>query len=100
MSSALEHPQCAHWITRRNRRCSSVVTQAGETYCSLHTPEALARAREQSAKALQKAADGKATAAAGHAPRSKYRRLESTHRQHPTGANVSALSEGAWSEGA
>ena len=46
-------PHCAHWIARKQRFCSSTVTQTGEVYCSQHTPEALSEARARVEKILQ-----------------------------------------------
>jgi tRNA G46 methylase TrmB len=64
--------QCAHWIERRQRYCTSVVVQGGDTYCSQHTPEALAAARARSAASA-------AAENAGDRRERKYRRLESQH---------------------
>lgn len=68
-------PHCAHWIARKQRFCSSTVTQTGEVYCSQHTPEALSEARARSA--------ANSAACSIHEnvlPQLKYRRLESQHR--------------------
>lgn len=77
--------QCEHWIARKERCCTSTVTQAGHRFCSLHTPEALARARERSLEAAAREqsvdaanADSKGGRSTG-APRRNYRRLESQH---------------------
>lgn len=80
--------RCEHWIARKERFCSSTVVQAGERFCSQHTPEALAAARARSAAAAaagQVSEQGAIEQGATELPdvrlhRKKYRRLESQHR--------------------
>ena len=65
--------RCAHWIRRQERLCTSMVIQTGEHFCSQHTPEALALARERSYAAKD------VVPSAPDAGQRRYRRLESTH---------------------
>lgn len=70
------------------------MTQAGDTFCSQHTPEALAIARARSLAAQP----GVRPADVEEDARQKYRRLESTHRTHPTPGAAAPFAAQQWAD--